>query len=261
MLSRKFQVLNLYWIRKFHSNKRVTLVMIAITLAMCLIVCDRIINVDKTIVMPTLNELAGEPQIVWTNTSATKTIDVLGKVNAEYRREFEAVLNRSCHAKNLTGAECLSTLDRLDVKYRRVKLALRDYHPSWECAGHTKRLFHSFWKIPWSRRAAKFSMRIVKLNIMSFLATQNLHCSKLVLWKLDTFPVEYETEIRHTFEDYFRMNAIAIETFDVQAACKVGRLSAEPSFFSKSGICLKNLNPWLAYLSSVSISDLGMLII
>jgi hypothetical protein len=221
--------------------------------------------------LPTFNNIANPPEAFYLEENITTqkliTKTSLVELNENYEREFDRVLTQSCNPRDINDAKftCLSVLNDLDTRYKRLKAQLPNYHASHECtttaqAGPSKLLFHSFWKIEQggvlmnsASSAAYFSMRMLKLNVMSFLSTQNLHCSKLIIWTLPSFSATYRAQIETLFGEYFRRDVIGMETFDLANMCAM----ANGSNFGKSGICLKNLNAWLAFKSSVSISDLG----
>lgn len=221
--------------------------------------------------LPTLNNIANPPKAFYLeeNITSQNLLTNLAELSENYEREFDRVLTQNCNPRDIDDAKftCLSVLNDLDTRYKHLKAQLPNYHARHECTTTTqgrpsKLLFHSFWKIEQgdvlmnsasSAAAAYFSMRMLKLNVMSFLSTQNLHCSKLIIWTLPSFSATYRAQIETLFGEYFRRDVIGMETFDLANMCAM----ANGSNFGKSGICLKNLNAWLAFKSSVSISDLG----
>jgi mannosyltransferase OCH1-like enzyme len=64
---------------------------------------------------------------------------------------------------------------------------------------------------------------------MSYLATQNLCCSKFILWKLDEFPSSVYQEINKTFWHYINKDKVEIKTFSIKEFCISG--------FFKKGVC------------------------
>ena len=65
-------------------------------------------------------------------------------------------------------------------------------------------------------------IRVIKLNILSYLATQNLCCKKLILWKLPQFPSKIENELNKMFSYYMNKNIFSIQTFEFNFFCKNG---------------------------------------
>lgn len=188
--------------------------------------------------------------------------NTLEKVNQLYRKEFDSVVTQYCNSSSnqVNASLCLNQLEQLDRKYNRIKSTSGYYHPKFECLDKPKLTFNTFWKIGISDKSAKFSLRMLKLNVMSFLATQNLHCSRLVIWKLASFPRELESEIIDTFAEYIQNDLVEMREFDVELMCRRGAINEPYSHFYKSGICLealeKGTSPSLGFLlSSVSLSD------
>lgn len=189
--------------------------------------------------------------------------NTLEKVNQLYRKEFDSVVTQYCNSSSnqVNASSCLNQLDQLDRKYSRIKSTNGYYHPKFECLDKPKLTFNTFWKIRISDKSAKFSLRMLKLNVMSFLVTQNLYCSRLVIWKLASFPRELESEIIDTFAEYIRNDLVVMREFDVELMCRRAINKSSYSHFHKSGICLKALEkgespPSFGFLlSSVSLSD------
>lgn len=191
--------------------------------------------------------------------SNNKSLDQdLKSINKKFKQEFDKVVRKFCDSVNLrlVNFSCLIQLNKLDKKYTQIKFELGDsYHPSHECLNRPKLNYHTFWNIEnggiWSAKSSKFSLRMLKLNVMSFLATQNLFCSKLLIWKLETFPTLYESEILNSFGYYIRNDVIELRTFDVNELCKASNLS----HFVKSGICTVDGSAGMSFLFSISLSD------
>ena len=63
--------------------------------------------------------------------------------------------------------------------------------------------FSRFWKLKDDQD--KFTNRMMNLNVMSYFATQNIECTKLILWKLAFFPVTLEKRIVRilTVEEFY----------------------------------------------------------
>lgn len=201
---------------------------------------------------------------------------LVDRINRAYRREFDRIVDEHCspsrvYAVNVT---CLERLDKLDRKYASLKKKpTNHYHPRLECKKQTnddenysnKLIVHTFWKIDDSpNKPNEFALRMLKLNVMSFLATQNLYCSKLIVWKLASSSVStIESVVLDTFAEYVRQQVVEIRTFDVHEMCRrsYGGRTKPKRYFLNSGICStdstrgdrSSLNNFL--LSSVSLSD------
>ena len=262
MFHQDIRCFGLFWLHKINSNKRIVIIGPFLLISLILLIRDINDNIidSEQIFLPNLEEIAKEPIIKWPNSS--NVLENLGKINSEYQEKFYVILKTSCNPKKLTNVDCLNDLNSLEKEIGGKKSSLKQYHPSLECANKSKLLFHSFWSISsglYSRRASEFSMRVLKLNVMSFLTTQNLHCSKFILWTLDSFPDKYREEIYTMFEKYITNDTIGIQIFNVEALCRLS-LWSQNGEFQKSGVCLNKDSPWFAVKSKVSLSDLGIYI-
>ena len=247
-------------LQKINSNRRITIIGICLLITLLILILDNSKEISLIYLPPGLESIAKEPNIKWPNSS--NEVEHLREINKDYVKQLDKLLKTSCNPKKLTNTDCLNDLNRLEKEINGKKSSLKQYHPSLECANKSKLLFHSFWSISsglYSRRASEFSMRVLKLNVMSFLATQNLDCSKLILWTLDSFPDKYREEIYTMFGKYFTSDTIGIQIFNVEALCRLS-LWSQNGEFQKSGICLNKDSPWFAVKSKVAFSDLGIFI-
>ena len=260
MFQKDLKMIYSFRLQKINSNRRITIIGICLMITLLILILDNRKDISLIYLPPGLESISKEPNIKWSNSS--NVVEHLREINKDYGKQLDKLLKTSCNPKKLTNADCLNDLNRLEKEISDKKSSLKQYHPSLECANKSKLLFHSFWSISsglYSRRASEFSMRVLKLNVMSFLATQNLHCSKLILWSLDSFPDKYREEIYTMFEKYFTSDAIGIQIFNVEALCRLS-LWSQNGEFKKSGICTKNTSPWFAFNSKVAFSDLGIVI-
>ena len=62
--------------------------------------------------------------------------------------------------------------------------------------------YHTFWQLKGDQD--EFANRLPYLNIMSYLATQNLICTKLIVWKLNSFPNSPGKRIKKDFSEKFK---------------------------------------------------------
>jgi hypothetical protein len=91
------------------------------------------------------------------------------------RKEFTTILNTNCNV-TLNGypLNCLKNIKAYDKKYARKKTCKECFY---DATTSSKLIIyhHAFWDIQMNNLTCyKFQMRILKLNIMSYLATQNL---------------------------------------------------------------------------------------
>ena len=71
--------------------------------------------------------------------------------------------------------------------------------------------FHTVWEITSDEDNNEF--RVLNLNLMSFLATQNLCCSRLILWKLRNFSNKKEQILKSKYKEYYDKEYFQIRAF------------------------------------------------
>ena len=135
--------------------------------------------------------------------------------------EFDNILKIDCNVSlNKYPLNCLQQVKLYDKKYQRQKTCNECFYD----AATTSKLIiyhHTFWNLDIKNSTCyKFQMRILKLNIMSYLATQNLCCTRFILWKLDNFPVKPMQEIENFFQYYIKHGILQIKTFNLNDICK-----------------------------------------
>lgn len=162
-----------------------------------------------------------------------------------YKQLFEQVVAKSCDSKNISlNYACLEAINKIDETR-----ATRQCHAKMH-------YFHTFWHL--SANSKEISIRMLRLNVMSFLATQT-HCtSKLMLWKLSSFPETLELNILNEFSYYIEKGLVEFQTFDLDVLCQELDLNSNSSHFARSGICLDKANRIddLGRLNSIGLSDL-----
>ena len=104
---------------------------------------------------------------------------------------------------------------------------------------------HVYWTI--KEESLKFD-RVLRLNLMSYLGTQDLEETKLIVWKLESFPKDLEDKIIKDFKFYIDNNMIELKLFNLTEFC------TEDSILEKTGIC-KNKNKNFIHFKSASLSD------
>ena len=174
---------------------------------------------------------------------------------------FKSIIQTDCNATQYKIERgCLDKLSHFDkflLSENRTKPNLNDVECINECQimyslNDSKVYYHTFWHFEIfniSSEADKYRLRMINLNILSYLATQNLCCTKFIIWKLDKFSVDLEALIVRMFRFYIDQGLIEIKTFLVEEFCAHG--------FFKKGVCdqkgsYRTLNE--RYL--VSVSDL-----
>lgn len=164
----------------------------------------------------------------------------LQRINLNYQLEFELALNKSCNPKNLTlNNFCLSEIHKIDTKFATLKKkTIKNYTKSSECQTKNETLnFHTFWQL---NASSSLGFRMLNLNVMSFLATQNLECSKLTLWVLEHFPKQLRQQLISKFTYYLDTNVFEIRNLKIDELCTLA--IREQTNFAKSQICSKIVN-------------------
>lgn len=150
-----------------------------------------------------------------------KNDDFLNKTNF-----FKTTIQFDCDSKKFELNEsCLLKLEQLDS----YNLGQNDwcdkcfFYPN--MTKPTKVYHHTFWhfdQFDYNNNQHKNRLRMINLNLMSYLATQNLCCTKFIFWKLINFPMQLEKLIREFFSYYINKDIIEIRTFSVEEFCQSG---------------------------------------
>ena len=114
--------------------------------------------------------------------------------------------------------------------------------------------YHTFWQVKLDEAKPgrnEHFYRMIALNIMSYLSTQNLCCTRFTLWKLADFPATFEYRLATTFAAYIANGTLQLRTFDMRRFC-----DDERSSFRGSDICTPARLTIIESGSLVSLSDL-----
>jgi hypothetical protein len=182
------------------------------------------------------------------------------KINMTQIIEFDEVNEKYCNSKSkVLTIVCLEKLSELDGNASKI-LKMEDENMT-KCDKCIRRVkddkivtifHHTFWQLNEIKsQTSHFYRRTIFLNIMSFLTTQKLCCTKFIFWKLKEFPKEIETEIRKTFKHFFEKDKLEIKLFDLRELC-----SNRQSSFKNSFVCDPNNAENLASQHLISLSDL-----
>lgn len=165
--------------------------------------------------------------------------------NDQYKNDFERVVSKWCDARNVSlNYICLNRVNELD---RTSNSFIKPV-----CSNEDKIVFHTFWQFG---SDSSFYMRVLKLNVMSFLSTQNLDCSKLILWTLNSFSPSIKSNILSIFDYYVRSRVLEVRQFDLKELCREAR--DRKSHFAKSSVCLfSNKQDYSDIYNMVGFSDL-----
>ena len=192
----------------------------------------------------------------------TQTKYDLTNLNATRIEEFDTILRTECPVEsNEYPLKCLHSLKNYDQKHGILRLKT-DAEKCNDCLYYHKDnaltmnklviYHHTFWQLNKINTSVdSFNMRVLKLNIMSYLTTQNSCCTRFIFWKLPEFPAEFLGEIELTFAHYIASKQVQIRTFDLVELC-----SSEFSSFQASKLCSWYKYADLSQNGLVSLSDL-----
>jgi hypothetical protein len=93
--------------------------------------------------------------------------------------------------------------------------------------------YHTFWQIT-SSSLESYELRVLELNLMSYLATQNLLCSQFYLWHLSYFPENVKVYLLRKYKFYFETKQILMKMFIIADLC------TNDSFFNNHTMCNNN---------------------
>lgn len=154
---------------------------------------------------------------------------------------FERILDEFCDPSSLTNSySCLAKVNEYEKNLTRSK------HKCSPCLVYSKEsqryekkfiYHHTFWQINQNNFVEAYQKRVLFLNLMSYLATQNLCCTKFIFWKLKQFPKTLENQIRDRFKTFFHTGVIKMKDFDLSDVCKT-------KAFDNHSLCL-NENTYL----------------
>lgn len=165
--------------------------------------------------------------------------------NDQYKNDFERVVSKWCDPRNISlNYICLNRVNELDRTSNNFIKPV--------CSNEDKIVFHTFWQFG---SDSSFYMRVLKLNVMSFLSTQNLDCSKLILWTLNSFSPSIKSNILNIFDFYVRSRVLEVRQFDIKELCR--EASDKKAHFAKSSVCLfSNKQDYSDIYNMVGFSDL-----
>jgi hypothetical protein len=179
-----------------------------------------------------------------------------------YTNEFNTLVDKYCDPRQNDNIECLKVLGDLDSKIKSKQSFNNEFTKCNDClpnddSNGQKTYFyhHTFWQIS-DQSVNEFNKRVLKLQIKSFLSTQNLCCTRLIIWKLSTFDAKLENELRIKFSYYIKQNILIIKEFKFKELCS-HKNKMFYSSFADHQICLNSIWNQKLLLSSglVSLSD------
>lgn len=166
--------------------------------------------------------------------------------------QYNSFLQKYCDPKNLKiSNECSQQLEKFNDNYNYQYDKKDDCDRCIFDKNNNKKItiyHHTFWKL--NNLFDDYERRVLKLNLMSYLATQNLCCSKFYFWKLENFPQVIEKDLLKSFSYYFSKKIIEFKLFNLKNECETSYL------FKNHQICSGNtLYDSFGSTDSVSLSD------
>ena len=143
---------------------------------------------------------------------------------------------------------CDSKAIELNLECIKSLIDVNNEHILSICDNNKPIYYHSFWDL--DSKYQDYQLRVLKLNMISYLATQNLKCTKLIIWKLNRFSKKIQADLSNIFSAY--LNNIQFKTFDLHLLCNTS------VSFKKHQIC--NLNYPLNLESIENLVDISDLV-
>ena len=216
-----------------------------------------IISIDMLILLTSKSE-STHP---WKHDKPTSSNTIINITNAPNSQEFDRIINKYCNVHNLTlDGTCLQMLRSYDRQTDLVK-PKNEKDSCNECITYTNEstkqtekliiYYHTFWQISSWSKGNEYNFRVLKLNLMSYLSTQNLCCTRFILWKLNSFPESMEQKLRETFAHYISSGIVQIKTFYMEEFCNDVRSS-----FTRSELCRQPVTDSITSGNLIMLSDL-----
>ena len=124
--------------------------------------------------------------------------------------DFDFMVRKFCPATQLSVdvQSCLANVARFDNQSE---------NDCGQCLGLKTVFHHTFWQATGGRE--HLQLRVMKLNMASFLTTQNLCCTKFIFWKLGDLTPALEADLRSSFKRFVDLDLIRIENVDLRDLC------------------------------------------
>jgi len=171
-------------------------------------------------------------------------------IDINLSNKFANELNINCHPSNLKASNrCSLFLTKFEKDYNLNNL-IKDDCDQCLLDNENRRnvvYYHTFWKL--NSDFSDYQLRVLKLNLMSYLATQNLCCTRFLLWKLSSFPSSIENDLLHTFSYFFEKKIIILMDFESIFLCQ------NTIMFKNHEFCKSKIKHNYSQLYSVSLSD------
>jgi hypothetical protein len=136
----------------------------------------------------------------------TKIIKVIE--NKDDIKKFDDLINIYCPVgDNKAGYPCLE-------KLRQFKIEPDNFESELPIV-----LYHTFWKV---EETKPYHLRVLILQILSFLATQDLTKSNFIIWVQHQFSPNIKKTLNDKFEFYLKTETIQVRVLDFKDLCDNG---------------------------------------
>lgn len=143
-----------------------------------------------------------------TTDSTTTTTEKPFNKKVDYTT-FDEYVDDFCPANTLKNAyDCLKKLQKINIDNFQI-----DYNQTGLIYHHT------YWRIHDSN---SYHVRVLMLQILSYLATQDLNNTKFIIWITSSFPQPVVDLLHKKFGYYFNSTNIEIKSLDLKSLCSNG---------------------------------------
>jgi hypothetical protein len=133
---------------------------------------------------------------------------VLLTVKNEKMSRFDKLIKEQCPTQNLNiSYKCLEKLNEFKVEAKDYSIEDKVF------------LFHTFWKV---NESLPHHKRVLVLQILSFLATQDLRQSTLIIWLQDPFSDNVNKTLTKKFTNYLKNGIIVVRLLNFKELCSNG---------------------------------------
>jgi hypothetical protein len=128
------------------------------------------------------------------------------------RQKFSIFINDYCKTESSANHES-ECLEQLSI-YHAVNIS------SFQSQTQRKTFYHhTYWSL---KKSNRLHFNIMRINILSYLATQNLSLTKLLIWTDKDLDLELVIKLRKEFKQFFAAGVIDIRPIEFELLCSAG---------------------------------------
>ena len=132
----------------------------------------------------------------------------LEETNLKNSADFDELIRDHCPVENLKiGYTCLEKLQEFKIYPNAFKKTV------------PVMLYHTFWRVDESK---PHQLRVLILQILSFLATQDIAQSKFIIWIQNPFSENINKVLSKKFHYYFNTSIVEIRILNFEELCSQG---------------------------------------